>query len=79
MLVTLTVYQAVLLGLGYWTRSRAQTVEGCFIGGRTVDPWVTALTYRLSAVVILFSFTFYIAAQFQGAANTFTAFLISTF
>jgi sodium/proline symporter len=32
-----------------------------------------SLTYRISAVVILFSFTFYIAAQFQGAANTFTA------
>lgn len=147
-LVTLVVYQAVLLGLGYWARSRAQTVEGYFIGGRSLGPWVTALsyaagsssawsilgvsgiafsqglsalwllpgtltghlvvwfwiapklhvlshqhrwvtltdmlafglprryaafTYRLSAVVILFSFTFYIAAQFQGAANTFTA------
>ncbi|MEM9623707.1 MAG: sodium/proline symporter [Pseudomonadota bacterium] len=34
---------------------------------------VARLTYRISAVVILFSFTFYIAAQFQGAANTFTA------
>ena len=30
-------------------------------------------TYRLCAFVILFSFTFYVAAQFQGAANTFTA------
>ena len=31
------------------------------------------LTYRLAAFIILFCFTFYVAAQFQGAANTFTA------
>lgn len=147
-LVTLVVYQVVLLGLGFWARTRARTTEGYFIGGRKLGPWVTALsyaagsssawsilgvsgiaysqgvssfwlvpgtltghiivwfwiapqiqrlshqhrwitltdmlafelparvatlTYRVSAVVILFSFTFYIAAQFQGAANTFTA------
>lgn len=34
---------------------------------------VSQITYLLSAFVVLFSFTFYIAAQFQGAANTFTA------
>jgi sodium/proline symporter len=147
-LVTLVIYQALLLGVGYWARSRARTTEGYFIGGRGLGPWVAALsyaagsssawsilgvsgiafsqglsafwllpgtltghlvvwfwiaphlqrlshrhrwvtltdmlafqlphraaraTYRLSAVVILVSFTFYIAAQFQGAANTFTA------
>ena len=142
------MYQLLLLGVGYWARSRARTTEGYFIGERGLGPWVAALsyaagsssawsilgvsgiafsqglsafwllpgtltghlivwywiaphlqrlshrhrwvtltdmlafelphkaaraTYRLSAVVILFSFTFYIAAQFQGAANTFTA------
>jgi sodium/proline symporter len=37
-------------------------------------PEVTrAQIYKLSAVIILFSFTFYIAAQFQGAASTFEA------
>ena len=147
-LITLVMYQLLLLGVGYWARSRARTTEGYFIGERGLGPWVAALsyaagsssawsilgvsgiafsqglsafwllpgtltghlivwywiaphlqrlshrhrwvtltdmlafelphkaaraTYRLSAVVILFSFTFYIAAQFQGAANTFTA------
>lgn len=146
--VTLFVYQALLLGLGWWARGRARTTQGYFIGDRELGPWVgalsyaagsssawsilgvsgiafsqgissfwlipgtltghlvvwfwiaphlqkqshkhrwvtltdmlafelpqkvAALTYRLSAVVILFSFTFYIAAQFQGAANTFTS------
>lgn len=44
-LVTLVIYQVLLLGLGYWARSRAQTAEGYFIGGRTLGPWVTALSY----------------------------------
>ena len=34
---------------------------------------IGVMVARLAAVIILFSFTFYIAAQFQGAANTFTA------
>ncbi len=147
-LITLVVYQAALLSLGWWARRRSTTTEGYFIGGRELGPWVAALsyaagsssawsilgvsgiafsqgisalwllpgtltghlvvwfwmaprlrslshsgrlltltdvlardqdarwaklTYRLSAIVILFSFVFYIAAQFQGAANTFTA------
>ncbi len=147
-LITLVVYQSLLLGLGWWARRRSATTEGYFIGSRRLGPWVTAFSYaagsssawsilgvsgiafsqglsalwllpgtltghlvvwfwmaprlqRLShrhsfvtltdvlamdltsrwarvtaataAVVILFSFTFYIAAQFQGAANTFTA------
>ena len=38
-----------------------------------LQPALARFTYRLCAFVILFSFTFYVAAQFQGAANTFTA------
>ncbi len=147
-LITLIVYQAVLLGIGYWARSRATTTDGYFLGDRGLGPWVASLSYaagsssawsilgvsgiafseglgsfwllpgtitghivvwyvvapwlrqasrekgwltltdllvdglsprlalgcaRISAVIVLFAFTFYIAAQFQGAANTFTA------
>lgn len=146
--VTLIVYQAVLLSIGYWARSRAQTTDGYFLGDRGLGPWSASLSYaagsssawsilgvsgiaftqglgsfwllpgtitghivvwfviapwlrkasheenwltltdliihklpsdvarmsaRLAAVIVLFSFTFYVAAQFQGAANTFTA------
>ena len=151
MLITLTVlllYQGVLLGLGFWARSRSQSDAGFYIGDYNLGPWVASLSYaagsssawsilgvsgiafsqglsaiwlvpgtltghlvvwfyvaprlqgkaqekgwlsltdalvdglapgmarlsyRLAALVILFSFTFYIAAQFQGAANTFDA------
>lgn len=146
--VTLIVYQAVLLGIGYWARSRAQTTDGYFLGDRALGPWAASLSYAagsssawsilgvsgiaysqglgsfwllpgtitghivvwfviapwlrkashdekwltltdllvhklppkiarasawLAAIIVLFSFTFYIAAQFQGAASTFTA------
>ncbi len=146
--LTLVVYQGLLLGIGFWARRRAGDQQGYFIGDRQLGPWVAALSYaagsssawsilgvsgiaftqglsafwiipgtllghvvvwfkiaprlhrlsharqwvtltdllahgmpartarwvyRLSAVVILVCFTFYIAAQFQGAANTFTA------
>jgi sodium/proline symporter len=37
------------------------------------QPSIARWIYRLSAVVILLCFTFYVAAQFQGAANTFTS------
>ncbi|NKC01178.1 MAG: sodium/proline symporter [Pseudomonadales bacterium] len=147
-LITLVAYQVVLLGIGYWARSRATTTDGYFLGDRGLGPWVASLSYaagsssawsilgvsgiafseglgsfwllpgtisghivvwyviapwlrkashekgwltltdlivdglspsqaklcaRISAVIVLFAFTFYIAAQFQGAANTFTA------
>lgn len=148
-LLTLLIYQGVLLGIGWWARTRSDSDEAYFIGGRGLGPWVAALsyaagsssawsilgvsgiafsqglgafwllpgtlsghlvvwfwlaprlqklshekgyltltdlladglgptsartTYLISAVSILFCFTFYVAAQFQGAANTFTAF-----
>ena len=146
--VTLVAYQLLLLGVGYWARSRSTTTDGYFLGDRGLGPWVASLSYaagsssawsilgvsgiaftqglgsvwlvpgtisghifvwfviapwlrrtsrehnyltltdllvsglpeqnartvaRLAAVIILFSFTFYVAAQFQGAATTFTA------
>ena len=38
-----------------------------------LPPLPRLVVYRISAFVILFCFTFYVAAQFQGAANTFTS------
>ena len=44
-LITLVVYQTVLLGLGFWARKRSRTADGYFIGGRALGPWVAALSY----------------------------------
>ena len=44
-LITLVVYQLVLLSVGYWARTRARSTEDYFIGGRRLGPWVAALSY----------------------------------
>lgn len=41
-----------------------------FIAHGTDGPWRKAIVYTAS-VIVLFSFSFYVAAQFQGAGNTF--------
>ncbi len=147
-LVTLVLYQALLLAVGYWASKRVTTEEDYFLGGRQLGPVVAALSYSassssawsllgmsgaayvfglsaiwiasgsilgaiiawtyvaprlvkfshenntvtigdflghgvddrwkrkiivISAIIILISFAFYVAAQFQGAGNTFSS------
>ena len=64
----------------FWVAPRLQALAHAhdwitltdLLAWRMVGP-AARVTVRLSAVAILFCFVFYIAAQFQGAANTFTA------
>lgn len=147
-LITLVLYQALLIIVGYWASKRVNSEEDYFLGGRQLGPIVAALSYsassssawsllgmsgaayvlgvsaiwiasgsilaaiiawvyvaprlvkyshendtvtigdflsdgvsanwqskivKLSAIVILISFAFYVAAQFQGAGNTFSS------
>jgi sodium/proline symporter len=147
-IVTLLVYKLILLGIGWWAKSRNQNEEDFFLGGRGLGPLVAAISYSSSAssawtllgvsgiayvmgvsalwiaagsftgmlvawfwiaprlmsfsrehnqitltdvlahgtegsmrrnitivssIIIVFSFTFYVAAQFQGAGNTFAS------
>jgi sodium/proline symporter len=148
--ITLVLYQVVMLGIGWWASRRNSDSEDYYLGGRKLGPVVAALSasassssawsllgvsgaafawglpaiwlipatlsgfiinwyliaprlsrqsrasgaltlteflagppgdparktiLRLGAVVILFSFTFYIAAQFQAAGTTFASVL----
>ena len=43
--VTLVVYQVVLLSIGLWARKSAASSAGFFIGNRTIGPYVAALSY----------------------------------
>ena len=43
--VTLVAYQLLLLGVGYWARSRSTTTDGYFLGDRGLGPWVASLSY----------------------------------
>ena len=145
-LITLVGYKTLLVLIGFWARSRTQSEEDFFLGGRGLGPVVAAISYSSSAssawtllglsgaayvlgvsvlwiasgsiigmlvawfwiarrlmrfsrkhdhltltdflahdstgtarqfivisasVIIIFSFVFYVAAQFQGAGNTF--------
>ena len=147
-IATLLVYKLLLLGIGWWAKSRNQNEEDFFLGGRGLGPLVAAISYSSSAssawtllgvsgiayvlgvsalwiaagsftgmlvawfwiaprlmtfsrrhnqitltellahdtcgpmrrsivvaasVIIIFSFTFYVAAQFQGAGNSFAS------
>ena len=147
-LVTLVLYQLLLIAVGYWASKRVVSEEDYFLGGRQLGPFVAALSYSassssawsllgmsgaayvlglsaiwiasgsilgsiiawvyiaprllrfshknkivtigdflghdvdsswkhkiviLSAIIILISFSFYVAAQFQGAGNTFSS------
>jgi len=147
-LITLVVYKAILIAIGFWASKRTIDGDDFFLGGRGLGPVVAALSYSSSAasawvllglsgiaylyglstiwvafgsisamfvswywiaprlmsfsrehdhitlteivahrsdgglrkailwassLIIVFSFIFYIAAQFQGAGNTFAA------
>ena len=147
-IVTLAAYKLLLIGVGFWAKSRNRDAEDFFLGGRGLGPVVAAISYSSSAssawtllgvsgiayvigvsaiwiaagsftgmlvawfwigprlmafsrrhdqitltdflahestgpmrrsivavasVIIIFSFTFYVAAQFQGAGNTFAS------
>jgi sodium/proline symporter len=48
-LLTLALYQLALLGIGFWARSRTHSLSDFFLGGRTMGPWVSALSYAASS------------------------------
>ena len=48
-LITLVVYNAMLIGVGLWARGRNQNVEDFFLGGRALGPWVAAISASASS------------------------------
>ncbi len=76
-LILLAVYFAVLLGIGFKCRSKANSVDGFVLGGRSVGAWLTAFAYGtsyFSAVVFVgyagqFGWKFGIAATWAGIGN----------
>lgn len=147
-LLTLVIYKAILIAIGFWASRRTHNEQDFFLGGRGLGPFVAAISYSSSAssawtllgisgvayvlgvsalwiaagsltgmlvawfwigprlmrfsrthnhitltdfllhessgtlrsailwaasIIIIFSFVFYVAAQFQGAGNTFAS------
>jgi sodium/proline symporter len=48
-LVTLIAYKLVLIGIGLWANKRTNSTEDFFIGGKTLGPWVAAISSSASA------------------------------
>ena len=48
-LIAMIVYMIIVLGIGVYFTRRAQTnTENYFLGGRTLGPWVTAMSSEAS-------------------------------
>jgi len=48
-LITLVLYNAILIGVGLWARKRNQGVEDFFLAGRGLGPWVAAISASASS------------------------------
>jgi sodium/proline symporter len=48
-LVTLVIYNAILIGVGLWARRRNENVEDFFLAGRGLGPWVAAISASASS------------------------------
>ena len=47
-LITLIIYKAVLIGIGFWASKRVANETDFFLGGREVGPFVSGLSYAAS-------------------------------
>jgi len=48
-LVTLVVYNAILIGVGLWARGRNKDAQDFFLAGRGLGPWVAAVSASASS------------------------------
>lgn len=48
-LITLVLYNAILIGVGLWARGRNKGVEDFFLAGRGLGPWVAAISASASS------------------------------
>ncbi|WP_076420018.1 sodium/proline symporter [Colwellia sp. UCD-KL20] len=48
-LTTLLVYKLLLIAIGLWASKRTKSTEDFFIGGKTLGPWVAAISSSASA------------------------------
>ena len=76
-IVMIVAFIAVAVGVGVYSRRRAQGVEGFVLGGRSVGPWLSAFAYGtayFSAVVFIgyagqFGWKYGISAVWAGIGN----------
>ncbi|MDR2784199.1 MAG: sodium transporter, partial [Treponema sp.] len=47
-IIFLSVFLAVMIGVGVWGMRRTKTLGDFFLGGRTLGPWISAVAYGTS-------------------------------
>lgn len=83
--ILLIVFFAVMIGVGFYTRSHATDVNGFVLGGRSVGPWLTAFAFGtsyFSAVIFVgyagqFGWKFGLASTWAGLGNAFIGSLLA--
>jgi hypothetical protein len=75
-IAVLFLYVAILMGVGLWSARRTQSASDFILGGRSIGPWVTALSYiavYFSSVLIIgggaFGYKYGMATIWIGAIN----------
>lgn len=48
-LITLIIYKILLISIGFWSHKRTSNTDDYFIGGRSLGPWVAAISSAASA------------------------------
>ena len=73
----LIIFVAATIYIGFYSRKKAQSVDGFVLGGRKIGPWMSAFAYGtsyFSAVVFIgyagqFGWKFGLAAFWAGVGN----------
>ncbi|MBQ3791075.1 MAG: sodium:solute symporter [Lachnospiraceae bacterium] len=84
-ILLLIIFFAVMIGIGFYSRTKAGNVNDYVLGGRTVGPWITAFAFGtsyFSAVVFIgyagqFGWKFGIASTWIGLGNAFIGSLLA--
>ncbi len=75
-IAVLFIYIGILMGIGIWSARRTRTASDFILGGRTIGPWVTALSFiavYFSSVLIIgggaFGYMYGMSTIWIGAIN----------
>ena len=84
-IIMLVVFFAVMIGVGFYSRSKATNINDYVLGGRSVGPWITAFAFGtsyFSSVVFVgyagqFGWKYGISATWIGLGNAFIGSLLA--
>ncbi|MCR5293116.1 MAG: sodium/solute symporter [Eubacterium sp.] len=84
-IIFLVIFFGAMIGIGFYSRSKAKNVNDYVLGGRTVGPWISAFAFGtsyFSSVVFIgyagqFGWKFGLASTWIGLGNAFIGSLLA--